>query len=154
MKMRFALIFLVLLTLSACTIAPAEEGQRPRTAKENNAITDSWYPIQSEECQLLVDAFGLVSTSIGNDESQYLIENMDKIKSNLKLTGEIVVPRLYELSQTTLEPSIRAYALEAVPFFSALGDLIVDDLGEPSFQLDFLNSMSELTGKIPDACKS
>jgi hypothetical protein len=142
------------LALSACTFVPAEEGLRPRTAEENNAITDSWYPIQSEECQLLVDSFGLVTAAVGNVESQYLLENMDQIKSNLEMTGLMVTPKLFELSQTTLEPSIKAYALEAIPLFSQLGDLIGDESGESSIQIDYLQRLSNLTGKVPDACKS
>jgi hypothetical protein len=143
-----------LLTLSACTFVPAEEGLRPRTSEENNAITDSWYPIQSKECQLLVDSFGLVTAAIGNIESQYLLENMEQIKSNLEMTGVMVTPALVDLAQTTLEPSIQAYALEAIPLFSRLGDLIVDEIGETSNQIDFLQRLSDLTGKVPDACKS
>jgi hypothetical protein len=84
MKTKFVGILLLSFVLSACTFVPVEEGLRPRTAEENNAITDSWYPIQSEECQLLVDSFGLVTAAVGNVESQYLLDNMDQIKSNLE----------------------------------------------------------------------
>jgi len=143
-----------LLALSACTFVPAEEGLRPRTSEENNAITDSWYPIQSKECQLLVDSFGLVTAAVGNVESQYLLENMDQIKSNLETTGLMVTPALVDLAQTTFEPSIQAYALEAIPLFSRLGDLIADESGDSSSQIDFLQRLSDLTGKVPDACKS
>jgi hypothetical protein len=142
------------ITLSACTFVPAEEGLRPRTSEENNAITDSWYPIQSDECQLLVDSFGLVTAAVGNIESQYLLENMEQIKSNLEMTGLLVTPKLYDLSQTTSEPSIKAYALEAIPLFSQLGDLITEESGESSSQIEFLERLSNLTGKVPDACKS
>jgi len=154
MKTNFVGILLLSFVLSACTFVPVEEGLRPRTAEENNAITDSWLPIQSEECQLLVDSFGLVTAAVGNVESQYLLDNMDQIKRNLEMTGLTVTPILYELSQTTLEPSIKAYALEAIPIFSQLGDLIADETGESSLQVEFLNRLSELTGKVPDACKS
>lgn len=154
MKAKLLGILLLSIALSACTFVPAEEGLRPRTTEENNAITDSWYPIQSEECQLLVDSFGLITAAIGNVESQKLLENMERIKSDLEMTGLIVTPKLYDLSETTLEPSIKAYALEAIPIFSQLGGIIVDEAGEPLFDMDFLNRFSELTGKVPDACKS
>jgi hypothetical protein len=154
MKAKLLGILLLSFALSACTFVPAEEGLRPRTAEENNAITDSWYPIQSKECQLLVDSFGLITAAIGSVESQNLLENMERIKSDLEMTGLIVTPKLYDLSETTLEPSIKAYALEAIPIFSQLGGIIVDEAGEPLFDMDFLNRFSELTGKVPDACKS
>ena len=154
MKAKLLGIILLSFALSACTFVPVEEGLRPRTAEENNAITDSWYPIQSDECQLLVDSFGLIAAAIGSIESQNLLENMERIKSNLEMTGLMVTPKLYDLSKTTLEPSIKAYALEAIPIFSQLGGIIVDEAGEPSYDMDFLNRMNELTGKVPDACKS
>ena len=154
MKAKLLGILMLIFALSACTFVPVEEGLRPRTAEENNAITDSWYPIQSEECQLLVDSFGLITAAIGNIDSQSLLANMDQIKSNLEMTGLMVTPKLYDLSETTLEPSIKAYALEAIPVFVQLGSLILDEADEPSYNMDFLNRMSEITGKIPDACKS
>ena len=152
--MKFLVANLCVLVLSACTLVPAEEGLRPRSAEENNAITDSWYPIQSQECQVLVDSFGLISAAVGSLDSQSLLENMDQIKSNLEMTSLLVTPKLYDLSQTTLEPSIKEYALEAIPLFSQLGDLIADEVGETSSQIDFFQSLSNLTGKVPDACKS
>jgi hypothetical protein len=154
MRAKLFGILMLSFALSSCTFVPAEEGLRPRTSEENNAINDSWYPIQSEECQLLVDSFGLVATAVGNLDSQYMLENMEQIKSNLELTGLMVTPKLFELSQTTLEPSIKAYALEAIPLFSQLGDVIADESSESSDQIDFLQRLSNLTGKVPDACKS
>lgn len=154
MKAKLLGIVLLSFALSACTLVPAEKGLRPRTTEENNVITDSWYPIQSEECQLLVDAFGLVTLAIGNTESQYLLENMDKVKKNLENLSRIVPPKLFELSQSTLEPSIKEYALESIPIFIRLGDLFVDDLEEPTSLFEYLNELSILTGKVPDACKS
>jgi hypothetical protein len=154
MKIKLIISILITLALTSCTFKSADESARPRTAEENTAITNSWLPIQSEECQLLVDSFGLVKVAIGSDDGQYLLDNFDKIKSNLTITGEIVSSRLLELSQSTLEPSIREYALEAIPFFAQLGNLIADDSEDFSFQLEYLDQMSELTGKVPDACKS
>lgn len=154
MKAKLLCIVLLSFALSACTLVPAEEGLRPRSAEENNAITDSWYPIQSQECQLLVDSFGLITAAIGNIDSQSLLANMDQIKNNLEMTGLMVTPKLYDLSQTTLEPSIKAYALEAIPLFSQLGGVIADEASELPYDMEFLNRLSELTGKVPDACKS
>ena len=154
MKIRLIVISLSIFVLPACTFVPASESPRPRTAEENNAITDSWYPIQSIECQLLVDSMGLAQAAIGSPDSQYLLENMDKIKSNLDLTGQVVSQKLLELSQTTQEPSIREYALEAIPVYAQLGNLISEDVSDFSFSSDILNDMFELTGKVPDACKS
>ena len=154
MKLKFIASILSLLAMSGCTFVPANEGAKPRSVEENNAITDSWYPIQSKECQLLVDSFGLMRGAIGNPDSQYLLDNMETIKSNLETTALVVSRSLLELSQITLEPSIKKYALEAIPIFAQLGDLIVEDAGGFSFQVEYLNRMYELTGKVPDACKS
>ncbi len=120
---RLSTITLSILVLSGCTFVPADEGARVRTIEENNAITDAWYPIQSKECQLLVDSFGLVGVAIGSSDTQHLVENME-------------------------------YAIEAIPFFSQLGSLIAVDASQSEFQIDYLNRMYELTGKVPDACKS
>ena len=154
MKIRTVLIVTFLLTLTACSFTSTKEGTRMRTVEENNAITDSWYPIQSKECQLLVDSFGLVQAAIGSNDTQYLLDNMDGIKRNLELTGQIVSQKMLELSQTTQEPSIREYALEAIPFYAQLGNLVSDSSSEISFNTEYLNQMYELTGKVPDACKS
>jgi hypothetical protein len=154
MNFKLFASILGLLTLTACSFVPANESPKPRTAEENNAITDSWYPIQSEECQLLVDSMGLVQASIGSIDNQYLIENMDEIKSNLEITGRVVSQKLLELSQNTQEPSIREYALEAIPVYAQLGSLIADDSSDLSFQNDYINKMFNLSGKVPDACKS
>ena len=151
---RLSTITLSILVLSGCTFVPADEGARVRTIEENNAITDAWYPIQSKECQLLVDSFGLVGVAIGSSDTQHLVENMDEIKQNLEMTGEIVTSKLIELTMTTTESSIREYAIEAIPFFSQLGSLIAVDASQSEFQIDYLNRMYELTGKVPDACKS
>jgi hypothetical protein len=154
MILKLVATTLSLLALSACTFVYEEEGLRPRTTEENNAITDSWYPIQSKECQLFVDAFGLITAAIGNNDSQYLLDNMDQIKRDLETTGLVVSQSLLELSQNTLEPSIKSYALELIPLYVRLGDLIADDLTDTSMQTEYLIEMSDLTGKVPDACKS
>jgi hypothetical protein len=102
----------------------------------------------------LVDSFGLVGAAIGSSDTQNLVENMDEIKQNLEMTGEIVTRKLIDLSMTTTESSIREYAIEAIPFFSQLGSLVGGDSVQSEFQIDYLNRMYELTGKVPDACKS
>ena len=153
-NIRLSTITLSILVLSGCTFVPADEGARIRSSEENNAITDAWYPIQSQECQLLVDSFGLVGAAIGSSDTQNLVENMDEIKQNLEMTGEIVTRKLIDLSMTTTESSIREYAIEAIPFFSQLGSLVGGDSVQSEFQIDYLNRMYELTGKVPDACKS
>lgn len=154
MKVKFIASTLSLLAISGCSFVSVNEGPKPRTAEENNLIIDSWYPIQSKECALLVDSFGLIQAAIGSADGQHLIDNMDKIKRDLETTGLIVSQKLLELSQTTAETSIREYALEAIPFFVQLGDLIIGDMDESLAQVDLINKMSELTGKVPDACKS
>ena len=153
-RIRLSTITLSILVLSGCTLVPSDEGARLRTSEENNAITDAWYPIQSKECQLLVDSFGLIGAAIGSPDNQNLLQNMDEIKQNLERTGEVVTRKLIELSMTTAESSIREYAIEAIPFFSQLGSLISDDSIQSEFQIDYLNRMQKLTGKVPDACKS
>ena len=153
-RIRLSAITLSILVLSGCTFVPAEEGARVRTSEENNAITDAWYPIQSEECQLLVSSFGLVGAAIGSPDTQHLVENMDEIKQNLEITGKIVTRELIDLSMTTTESSIREYAIEAIPFFSKLGSLIGGDSAQTELEVKYLNIMYELTGKVPDACKS
>ena len=154
MKLKYILITICLLAISGCTFVPANEGPRPRSAEENNSITDAWYPIQSKECALLVDSFGLIQAAIGSTDGQSLIDNLDEIKKDLETTGLIVSQELLELSQTTSESSIKEYALEAIPLFVKLGDLIISDTEDSSAQVDFINRMYELTGKVPDACKS
>ena len=151
---RLILLAFFSVLITGCTFVSSEEGAKIRTVEENNAITDSWYPIQSMECQLFVDSFGLVAAAIGDLNSQYLLDNMDQIERNLQSTGEIVSQKLFELSLNTEESSIRTYALEAIPFFDSLKNLISDDTSDVNFQVESLNKMYELTGKVPDACKS
>jgi hypothetical protein len=154
--MKFFVVVLVTsaLSLTACSPVSSDDGIKLRTQSENDAIRNSWFPIQSEECQLLVDSLGLVSAAIGNIETDYLIENMSEIDSNLEETSRIVVPRLLELSQNTKEQSIRAYALEAIPIFSRLDELVLDEIDGAATQIGLLSKMAELTGRVPDACKS
>lgn len=151
---RVLALFAFLPLLVACAIAPQEEGAKLRTAEEDEALIDAWYPIQSEECQLLVDSFGLIAAAIGSAEMEYQINNLDEIKKNLVSASKIVPPVLLELAQTTNEPSIREYALEAIPIFAQIGDAVVEDSSEFGGSLAFFEKMAKLTGKVPDACKS
>ena len=154
MKSFIAVLVTSTLFLTGCSAVSSDDGIKLRSESENSAIRNSWYPIQSKECQLLVDSLSLVSIAIGSIETDYLLENMEKINSNLEETGMLVVPRLIELSQNTAEQSIRDYALEAIPVFSRLDELISEDTGGASGQIEFLSKMADLTGKVPDACKS
>jgi hypothetical protein len=140
--------------LTACTISTQEEGLKIRTQAENEALVDSWYPIQSEECQLLVDSFGLISVAMGNGEMDYLMKNADEVKKDLLSTSIIVPPVLLELAQTTNEPSIKEYALEAIPIFTQLTDTLDKELNDFDTELGFLEKLANLTGRVPDACKS
>lgn len=154
MKFFIAVLVTSTLSLTGCSAVSSDDGIKLRSESENSAIRDSWYPIQSKECQLLVDSLSLVSIAIGSIETDYLLENMEKINSNLEETGKLVVPRLLELSQNTVEQSIRDYAREAIPVFSRLAELVSEDTGGASGQIEFLSKMADLTGKVPDACKS
>lgn len=154
MKSFIAVLVTSTLSLTGCSAVSSDYGIKLRSESENSAIRNSWYPIQSKECQLLVDSLSLVSIAIGSIETDYLLENMEKINSNLEETGKLVVPRLLELSQNTAEQSIRDYALEAIPVFSRLDELISEDTGGASGQIEFLSKMADLTGKVPNACKS
>ena len=154
MKSFIAVLVTSTLFLTGCSAVSSDDGIKLRSESENSAIRNSWYPIQSKECQLLVDSLSLVSIAIGSIETDYLLENMEKINSNLEETGMLVVPRLIELSQNTAEQSIRDYALEAIPVFSRLDELISEDTGGASGQIEFLSKMADLTGKVPDACKT
>ena len=151
---RALALFAVLPFLVACVIAPQEQGAKLRTAEEDEALVDAWYPIQSEECQLLVDSFSLIAAAIGSAEMEYQINNLDEIKKNLVSASKIVPPVLLELAQTTNEPSVREYALEAIPIFAQIGDAVVEDSSEFGGSLALLEKMAKLTGRVPDACKS
>jgi hypothetical protein len=153
-KLMAAVLTTSALILTGCSANSSNDGIALRTQSENEAIKNSWYPIQGQECQLLVDSLGLVSVAIGNIETDYLLENMSEIDTNLEETSRIVVPRLLELSQNTKEQSIRAYALEAIPVFSRLDELVSEEVDGTATQIGLLASMAELTGKVPDACKS
>ena len=147
-------MMLSLLTACSSTATSDNSSLKPRTSAEQEAIHNSWYPIKSTECQLLVDSMNLLGAAIGRDDLQYLAENMDEIKRNLTQAGQLTSTRILELSLTTTEPSIREWALEAVPIFASVSLMIVDDLADTSGQIEFLTKFQKITGKVPDACKS
>ena len=140
--------------LNACSYEPEDTGLKPRTEQENNSITDAWYPIKSEECQLIVDGFGLVTLAMGNGDEKYLLNNADEIQEQLEITGDVVSKKFLELAKTTDEESIRDYVLEAVPLFAKLSNLLPFDSEDFDASLAYLEDWAALTGKVPNACKS
>ena len=77
--------------LSSCSVQSSTDELKPRTVEENQAITDSWYPIKNDECQIFVDAFGLAQTALGSNDSGYLFENMEEIRQRIKQSSEVIV---------------------------------------------------------------
>ncbi len=147
-------LFPFLLLLSNCGSAQRVEDLKPRTAEQNQAIRDEWYPIQNKECQLIVDSFNLFTAAMGTGEVNYLAENMDEVQERIRFTAEITSRALFELSQETQDNSIREYALEAVPIFARLGDIISSGDTEYDSQLRYLAELASLTGRVPSGCKS
>ncbi len=147
--------FLIILPLLVGCSSPSDDSSlRPRTLAEEEAITNSWYPIANQECQLLVDSLNLIGAAIGGTDIQYLSDNMEEIKRNLEQVGKIVSVRVLELSLATTEPSIRDYAIEAVPVFASLGSIIAEDSEDFTAQMNYLTKLRKLTDRVPDACKS
>lgn len=146
--------FLVLMLLTGCGTLTSVEGLKPRTAEENQAIQDSWYPVKSEECQLIIDSFQIISAAMGGGDIEYLSSNMDEINGNLQTASEVTSSAMFKLSQDTLDQSIKAYALEALPIFAQVGNLIADDESDVNKQMNLLVDFAKLTGKVPDGCKS
>lgn len=146
--------FLALMLLTGCSSVTSVEGLKPRTAEENQAIQDSWYPVKSEECQLIIDSFQIISAAMGSGDIEYLSSNMDEINGNLQTASEITSSAMFKLSQDTLDQSIKAYSLEALPIFAQVGNLIADDELDVDKQMSLLVDFAKLTGKVPDGCKS
>lgn len=145
---------LVILSLIVGCGSQDQKDLRPRTQEENEAIHNSWYPVKSEECQVLVDSFILMSAAIGNDDIQYLAANLDQIKQNLIEAGKINSARLLELANTTQDVSIRNWALEAVPTFANL-QIINSGSEEQMLDLnDYLLGLSKLVEDVPSGCRS
>jgi hypothetical protein len=150
-----ACLFLIILPiLVGCSSTPGDSNLKPRTAAEDDAIHNSWYPIKNKECQLLVDSLNLIGAAIGSSDLEYLADSMEEIKRNLEQAGQITSIKVLELSLTTTEPSIREYAIEAVPVFASLGSIIAEDSEDFTAQMNYLTKLRKLTDRVPDACKS
>ena len=143
-----------LIVISGCSAPSDDSSLRPRTLAEEEAITNSWYPIANQECQLLVDSLNLIGAAIGSTDLQNLSDNMEEIKRNLEQVGKIASVRVLELSLATTEPSIRDYAIEAVPVFASLGSILAEDSEDFTAQMNYLTKLRKLTDRVPDACKS
>jgi hypothetical protein len=143
-----------LIVISGCSAPSDDSSLRPRTLAEEEAITNSWYPIANQECQLLVDSLNLIGAAIGSTDLQHLSDNMEEIKRNLEQVGKIASVRVLELSLATTEPSIRDYAIEAVPVFASLGSVLAEDSEDFTAQMNYLTKLRKLTDRVPDACKS
>jgi len=143
-----------LIVISGCSAPSDDSSLRPRTLAEEEAITNSRYPIANQECQLLVDSLNLIGAAIGSTDLQHLSDNMEEIKRNLEQVGKITSVRILELSLATTEPSIREYAIEAVPVFASLGSIIAEDSEDFTAQMNYLTKLRKLTDRVPDACKS
>lgn len=153
-KIISTLSLVSLVFISGCSSTSEDSSLRKRTLAEEEAIHNAWYPIKNKECQLLVDSMTLAQAAIGSNESQYIADNMEVIKSRLKMTEQVTSRAIFELSQSTNEPSIREYAIEAVPLFASLSSMFASDSEDFSSQLKYLAKFKALTDKIPDACKS
>ena len=148
------LLTISLILIPGCSTTSENSSLKPRTTAEEDAIHNSWYPIKNKECQLLVDSLNLIGAAIGSSDLQNLASNMEEIKRNLEQTGQITSMKVLELSLTTSEPSIREWALDAVPVFASLGSIIATDSEDFTSQMAFLTKLRNLTDKVPDACKS
>ena len=148
------LLTISLILIPGCSTTSENSSLKPRTQAEEEAITNSWYPIKNKECQLLVDSLNLIGAAIGSSDLQNLASNMEEIKRNLEQAGQITSMKVLELSLTTSEPSIREWALDAVPVFASLGSIIATDSEDFTSQMAFLTKLRNLTDKVPDACKS
>jgi hypothetical protein len=153
-KINIYVSLLSLIFVSGCSFTSDNSGLRQRTTAETEAIRNQWYPIKSEECQVFVDSFSLAAAAVGNTDTEYLAENMEKINSNLEQTALLTSKVIFELALTTSDSSIRKYALEAAPLFAQLGSVIIEDLDSASSQIEFMTKFKELGDKVPDACKS
>jgi hypothetical protein len=147
-------ISISLFLVSGCSVTSDDSSLRPRTLAQEEAIRNSWYPIKNKECQLLVDSLNLIGAAIGNTDLEYLAGNMEEIKSNLEQAGQITSIKVLELSLTTKEPTIKEWALDAVPIFASVSTWIIEDLNDTTSQMENLVKFRDLTDRVPDACKS
>jgi hypothetical protein len=96
----------------------------------------------------------LIGAAIGSSDLEYLADSMEEIKRNLEQAGQITSIKVLELSLTTKEPSIREWALDAVPIFASASSWIIEDLNDSTSQMKNLIEFRNLTDRVPDACKS
>ncbi len=143
-----------LFLVSGCSVTSDDSSLRPRTLAQEEAIRNSWYPIKNKECQLLVDSLNLIGAAIGSTDLEYLAGNMEEIKNNLEQAGQITSIKVLELSLTTKEPTIKEWALDAVPIFASVSSWIIEDLNDTTSQMENLVKFRDLTDRVPDACKS
>jgi hypothetical protein len=147
------LLTISLILIPGCSTTSENSSLKPRSIAEEDAIHNSWYPVKNKECQLLVDSLNLIGAAIGSNELQYLADNMEEIKRNLEQAGQITSMKVLELSLTTSEPSIREWALDAVPIFASTSSWIIEDLDDTTSQMEHLIKFRNLTDRVPDACK-
>ena len=147
-------ISISLFLVSGCSVTSDDSSLRPRTLAQEEAIRNSWYPIKNKECQLLVDSLNLIGAAIGSTDLEYLAGNMEEIKNNLEQAGQITSIKVLELSLTTKEPTIKEWALDAVPIFASVSSWIIEDLNDTTSQMENLVKFRDLTDRVPDACKS
>jgi hypothetical protein len=148
------LLTISLILIPGCSTTSEDSNLKPRTTAEEDAIYNSWYPIKNKECQLLVDSLNLIRVAIGSNDLQYLAGNMEEIKRNLEQAGQLTSIKVLELSLTTKEPSIKEWALDAVPIFASASSWIIEDLNDTTSQMKNLIKFRNLTDSVPDACKS
>jgi hypothetical protein len=155
--MKIVTLLLSAVLLTSCAIEnskPTDNDLKPRTESENQAITDGWYPIKSEECQLFVDAYGLLGLALKESQEQTLSGNYEGAKESVEIAGSLIFERLSQLALTTSDESIREYATEALPLYQQVSSMFSVDNENFDAQLDFMDKFAQLTGEIPSGCKS
>jgi hypothetical protein len=155
-KASLSIILVCLIIITGCGNTNELYNLRPKSVEEQQTIRDSWFPVKSFECQLIVDSFSLLTAAVGNDSLENLSQNMDQIEERLDSAGRATSTALLNLANTTSEESIRAWALKAVPIFSGFGDLIVSDVNSLASEemLQYLSDLSKLVEDVPYACRS
>jgi hypothetical protein len=155
--MKSIWVFLSIIFLTSCAFESPPSGEstlKPRTESENQAITDAWFPIKNQECQAIVDAFGLMRLASMDAERYLATGDTVAAKQTIDTASEIVLERLSSLISSTTDESIRLYTLKSLPIFSQLSSYLTQEEGNFDDQLKFLEKWAELTGEIPSGCKS
>ena len=145
----------VTIGLTSCGTYDSASELKPKSAEEQDKIHNSWYPVKSKECQLIVDSFSLVSAAIGSASDENLLNNMDQINENLESAGKTTSTALLNLANTTSEPSIKNWALRAVPIFASVGSMVSTSQSSGAKEmLSYFEGLSKLVEDVPDACRS